>query len=179
VPFLRPYFVRASAIFSQTIFRLVYLIEESGWKEYKTKKKLSRKYLTSNYEKEADETAEIEKVTKKGQPLRIELKRWKRMKMRSKQGHSMTKVEFETVGMRVLHRETGERIFKQEVLVAVVGARREELKIEEVAEVFYQRFDLEVTNRFLKQNLFLESLNTPEVQHLDNWTELASEAMWL
>jgi hypothetical protein len=78
-----------------------------------------------------------------------------------------------------LHRETGERIFKQDVFVAVAGARREELSIEEIAEVFYHRFDLEVTNRYLKQNFFFESLNTPEVQHLDNWTELASEAMWL
>jgi hypothetical protein len=63
--------------------------------------------------------------------------------------------------------------------VAVVGERGKELKIEEIAEVFYHRFDLEVTNRFLKQNLFLESYQTPDVQHLDNWTELAQEAMWL
>jgi hypothetical protein len=156
-----------------------YLIEESGWKEYKTKKKTSRKYLTSIYEKQADESAEIEKETKKGKPLRIELRRWKQMKMRSKRGNSMKEVEFEIVGIRVLHRETGERIFQQDVFVAVVGERGKELKIEEIAEVFYHRFDLEVTNRFLKQNLFLESYQTPDVQHLDNWTELASEAMWL
>jgi hypothetical protein len=156
-----------------------YLIEKSGWKEYRTKKKITRKYLTSIYEKQADEFAEIEKETKKGKPLRIELRRWKGMKMRSKKGNSMKEVEFEIVGIRVFHRETGERIFKQDVFAAVVGERREELSIEEIAEVFYHRFDLEVTNRFLKQNLFLESYQTPEVQHLDNWTELATEAMWL
>lgn len=156
-----------------------YLIEASGWKEYKKGEKISRKYLTSIYEKEADEAAEIEKVTKKGKPLRIELKRWSRMKMRSKRGNSMKEVEFEIVGIRVLHRETGARIFKQDVFVAVVGERRNELKIEEIAEEFYHRFDLEVTNRFLKQNLFLESYQTPEVQNLDNWTLLAQEAMWL
>jgi hypothetical protein len=156
-----------------------YLIEASGWKEYRTKKKITRKYLTSIYEKQADEFAEIEKVTKKGKPLRIELRRWKQMKMRSKRGNSMKEVEFEIVGIRVLHRETGARIFKQDVFAAVAGARREELKIEEIAEVFYHRFDLEVTNRFLKQNLFLETYQTPDVQHLDNWTELATEAMWL
>lgn len=159
--------------------RQYYLIEESGWKEYKTKKKTSRKYLTSIYEKEADESAEIEKVTKKGKPLRLELKRWCGMKMRTKKGNSMKEVEFEIVGIRVLHRETGARIFKQDVFAAVVGARRSELTIEEIAEVFYHRFDLEVTNRFLKQNLFLESYQTPDVQHLDNWTVLAQEAMWL
>ena len=156
-----------------------YLIEESGWKEYKKGEEISRKYLTSIYEKAADESAEIEKVTRKGKPLRIELRRWRGMKMRTKGGNSMKEVEFEIVGIRVLHRETGARIFKQDVFVAVVGERGKELKIEEIAEVFYHRFDLEVTNRFLKQNLFLESYQTPDVQHLDNWTVLAQEAMWL
>jgi hypothetical protein len=144
-----------------------YLIEKSGWKEYRKK------------EKEADEIAEIEKVTKKGKRLKIELRGWREMKMRTKKGNSMKEVEFEIVGIRVLNKETGERVFNQDVFVAVVGERREELEIEEIAEVFYRRFDLEVTNRFLKQNLFLESYQTPEVQHLDNWTLLAQEAMWL
>jgi hypothetical protein len=53
------------------------------------------------------------------------------------------------------------------------------LPYSEIAEVVYHRFDLEVTNRFLKQNLFLETYQTPDVQHLDNWVELATEAMWL
>jgi hypothetical protein len=156
-----------------------YLIESSGWKEYKKGEKISRKYLTSMYEKETDEFAEIEKVTKKGKGLRIELRRWKQMKMRTKKGNSMKEVEFEIVGIRVLHRETGARVFKQDVFVAVVGERRQELSLEEIAEVFYHRFDLEVTNRFMKQNLFLESYQTPDLQHLDNWTLLVQEAMWL
>jgi hypothetical protein len=159
--------------------RQYYLIEESGWKEYRTKKKSSRKYLTSIYEKEADETAEIEKVTKKGRRLRIELRRWRGMKMRTKKGNSMKEVEFEIVGIRVLDKETGDRVFKQDVFVAVVGAEREGLKIEEIAEIFYHRFDLEVTNRFMKQNLFLESYQTPDLEHLDNWSLLVQEAMWL
>ena len=156
-----------------------YLIEESGWKEYRKKEKVYRKYLTSIYEKEADECAEIEKVTKKGRRLKIELRRWRGMKMRTKRGNSMKEVEFEIVVIRVLDKETGKRVFNQDVFAAVVGEKREELEIEEIAEVFYRRFDLEVTNRFLKQNLFLESYQTPDVQHLDNWTMLAQEAMWL
>ena len=156
-----------------------YLIEKSGWKEYKKGEEVSRKYLTSIYEKMADESAEIEKETRGGKPLKIELKRWKQMKMRTKRGNSMKEVKFEIVGIRVLHRETGARIFNQDVFVAVVGKRGHELKIEEIAEVFYHRFDLEVTNRFLKQNLFLENYQTPDVQNLENWAELAQEAMWL
>ena len=99
--------------------------------------------------------------------------------MRSKKGNSMKEVEFEIVGIRVLQRETEERVFKQDVFVAVVGEKRRELKIAEIAEEFYHRFDLEVGNRFLKQNLFLESYQTPEVQHLDNFSLLVQEAMWL
>lgn len=156
-----------------------YLIEASGWKEYRKKEKNSRKYLTSIYEKEADEVAESEKITKKGKALKIELRRWCGMKMRTKKGNSMKELEFEIVGIRVLNKETGERVFRQDVFVAVVGAERERLKIQEIAEVFYHRFDLEVGNRFLKQNLFLENYQTPDLQHLDNWTLLAQEAMWL
>jgi hypothetical protein len=91
----------------------------------------------------------------------------------------MKEVEFEIVGIRVLNKETGERVFKQDVFAAVVGKEREVLKTEEIAEVFYHRFDLEVTNRMMKQNLFLESYQTPDVRHLDNWTVLVQEAMWL
>ena len=156
-----------------------HLIEESGEKTYQKKEKVYRKYLTSIYEKKADDYREIEKVTKRGKVLKVELRRWSGMKMRTKRGNSMKEVEFEIVGIKVLNKKTGERVFKQDVFVAVVGDKRGELKTAEVAEVFYHRFDLEVTNRFMKQNLFLESYQTPDVQHLDNWNMLAVEAMWL
>lgn len=31
----------------------------------------------------------------------------------------------------------------------------------------------------MKQNLFLEGYQTPDVEHLDNWNVLVTEAMWL
>lgn len=156
-----------------------HLIEASGEKTYHKKEKVYRKYLTSIYDKKADEYAEIEKVTKRGKVLKVELRRWKQMKMRTKQGNSMKEVEFEIVGIKVLNKATGGRVFKQDVFVAVVGKERGELPTAEVAEVFYHRFDLEVTNRFMKQNLFLESYQTPDVEHLDNWNMLVVEALWL
>lgn len=155
------------------------LIEESGWKEYRKKEKVDRKYLTSIYEKKADEYEEIEKVTRKGKELKIELRRWCAMKMRTKNGNSMKEAEFEIVGIKVLEKESGKRVFKHDVFAAVVGKERAELSLGEVAEVFYHRFDLEGTNRFMKQKLFLESYQTPDVEHLDNWNVLVVEAMWL
>lgn len=156
-----------------------HLIETSGWHEYHRKEKVYGKYLTSIYEKPAAEYAEIEKETRRGKNLRIELRRWRGMKMRSKRGQRMKEVEFEIVGLRVLNKETNERVFKQDVFVAVVGQERAQLEIEEVAEVFYHRFDLEVTNRMMKQNLFLESYQTPALEHLDNWLLFVQEALWL
>ena len=156
-----------------------HLIEESGWREYRKKEKVYRKYLTSIYEQEVDEYQEVERVTQRGKELKLELSRWSGQKMRTKQGHSMKEVEFEIIGIRVLEKLTGERVFKHDVFVAVVGEKRKRLKIEEIAEVFYHRFDLEVTNRFMKQNLFLEDYQTPDIQHLDNWKLLVQEAMWM
>jgi hypothetical protein len=101
------------------------------------------------------------------------------MKMRSKQGFRMKEIEFAVVGIRVFEKETGNRVFKHDVFVAAVGAEREKLSLEAVAEEFYQRFDLEVSNRLMKQRLFLESYQTPDARHLDNWNLLAQEALWL
>ena len=156
-----------------------HLIEASGGKTYHKKEQTYTKHLRSIYDKTADEYAEIERVTTRGKVLKVELRRWKQMKMRTKRGNSMKEVEFEIVGIRVLNKETGVRVFKQDVFVAVVGGKRGELPTAEVAEVFYHRFDLEVTNRFMKQNLFLESYQTPAVEHLDNWNVLAVQALWL
>jgi len=155
------------------------LIEESGEKSYQKKEKRYSKYLSSIYDKKANESQEIEKETKKGKRLKIELRRWSRMKMRTKRGNSMKAVEFEVVGIRVLEKETGKRVFNHDVFVSVVGEERQRLSLEEIAEVFYHRFDLEVVNRFMKQNLFLEGYQTPAVEHLDNWNLLVQEAMWL
>lgn len=156
-----------------------YLMEKSGEQTYRKKEKNHVVKQSSIYEKKADESGEITRKTKKGKELRIELKRWQEMKMRTKGGHSMKEVLFDVVGIRVFEKETNERVFKHDVFAAIVGQERARIGIEECAEVFYHRFDLEVTNRLMKQNLFLEGYQTPDVQHQDNWNVLIQEAMWL
>ena len=158
-----------------------YLTEKTGIKKYPKKKAEYEVEQISIYDKKADSVSEIEKVTRKGKRLRIELRRWKRIKMRTSafRGNSMKEVEFDVVGIRVFEKETGERVFKHDVFVAIVGEERERMSLEECAEEFYHRFDLEVTNRFMKQNLFLQNYQTPEVQHVDNWLVIVQAAMWL
>lgn len=156
-----------------------YLIEATDTKSYTGKGGDYQVARRSLFEKEASEKARIERRTKKGRELAIELRRWKGLKMRTKKGHSMKEVEFDVVGIRVLEKASAKRIFKRDVFVAVVGTKREQLKLEEIVDEFYHRFDLEVTNRLMKQNLYLEGYQTPVVEHFDNWTVLVQEAMWL
>ncbi len=156
-----------------------YLIESTREKKYAKQEKSYVVQQTSLYDKEADEETVIYRRTKRGKELRLELKRWRGLKMRTKQGHSMKAVEFDVMALRVLAKETGQRVFRHDVFAAIVGEERGSLSLAECAEVFYHRFDLEVTNRLMKQKLFLEGYQTPDVQHLDNWNVLVQEALWL
>lgn len=92
----------------------------------------------------------------------------------------MKEVEFDLVAIRVFEKQIEKRVFEKDLFLSVVGERGSaSLSLEKVAEEFYHRFDLEVTNRFMKQNLFLQTYQTPSLQHLDNWNLLVQEAMWL
>lgn len=156
-----------------------YLIEETRVKSFKKKDKVYQVEQISIYDKEPDQVSEVERRTKKGKELKITLSRWNGMRIRSKGGHSMKKVEFDVVGIRVLEKATGKRVFKRDVFVTIVGEERRHVGLGEAAEEFYHRFDLEGTNRFMKQNLFLEGYQTPAVRHQDNWNLLVQMAMWL
>ena len=73
------------------------------------------------------------------------------MLLHSSDGFSMKAAEFDLVSFRVLDGKTGERVFKEDVFVAVMGVERKRLSLQEVYQRFRRRFDLEVMNRFLQQ----------------------------
>ncbi len=156
-----------------------YLREASGDWSQQRKDKTITKYQRSIYEKEPNEQTIVFAQTKKGRELRIEIGRWNEMLMHSSDGFSMKEAEFDLVGFRVLDIKTGDRVFTEDVFVAVLGEERKRLKLEEIYERFRRRFDLEVTNRFLKQEMFLESYQTPKKENVENWVLTAQTAMWL
>lgn len=156
-----------------------YLRETSGDWTMKKKGQTITKYQASIYENEADEEAEIFTQTKKGRELRIEVRRFNEMLMHSAGGFSMKEAEFDLVSFRVLDEETGNRVFQEDVFVAVTGRERKRLNLKEIYQRFRRRFDLEVTNRFLKQAMFLEDYQTPEKENVENWGLTAQTAMWL
>ena len=156
-----------------------YLREVSGDWTIKKKDQTITKYQRSIYENEAAEQTEVFTKTKKGRELRIEIRRWNEMLMHSSNGFSMKEAEFDVVSFRVLDVKTGERVFTEDVFVSVIGAERKRLNLKEVYQRFRRRFDLEVTNRFLKQEMFLEDYQTPCVENVENWILVAQTAMWL
>ena len=91
----------------------------------------------------------------------------------------MKEADFDVLGFRVLDAKTGERVFGEDVFEAVTGAERKQLNQAEIYERFRRRFDLEVTNRFLQQEMFLESYQTPAKENLENWLMVAQMALWL
>ena len=54
----------------------------------------------------------------------------------------------------------------------VIGQRRSEITLIEAYQSYRQRFDLEHTFRFQKQNLLLNTFETPEVKHEQHWVQL-------
>ena len=156
-----------------------YLREASGEWSLKRKEQTIVKYQRSIYEKEPNEQTVVFAQTRKGRELRIEIRSWNEMLMHNSDGYSMKEAEFDMVSFRVLDGTTGERVFTEDVFVSVIGAERKRLKLKEVYQRFRRRFDLEVTNRFLKQAMFLEAFQTPKKENIENWVLTAQTAMWL
>lgn len=156
-----------------------YLLEVSDTKTYTLQEQqyeVERRALT---ELPAEEETEISTVTSRGRPLRIYLRRWCGMKMRSKDGHNMKEVVADIVGVTVSDARTGNRVLRHDMFLWVSGAGRQELSLPEIYEKFRHRFDLEVTNRFCKQKLLMDSYQTPELGHFENWVLVVTLSLWL
>ena len=74
----------------------------------------------------------------------------------------MKGVVADIVGVTVSDARTGKRVFRHDLFLWVSGEGRQHLSLTDIYEKFRHRFDLEVTNRFCKQQLLLDSYQTPE-----------------
>jgi hypothetical protein len=158
---------------------VAYLTHSTQTKTGVVKGEAYAKHQVSLYDGEATEYVRFEETTKRGKKLTIELRRYANYMMRSKHGFSMKETVFDVVAVRVYHSATGQRVFGHDLFMGVAGGQRSSMSLPEVFTAFRHRFDLEVSNRFEKQCLFLESFQTPDVSHLDNWVLVVQMAMWL
>lgn len=114
-----------------------------------------------------------------GRRVLVQVQAWDNMMIRTKRGMNMKDKPFRLVSVRLMDAQTKEPIFKRRMWLGVWGQRAGELTLEEIYWAYRQRFDIEHFLRFGKQNLLMDSFQTPDVEHLDNWMEIVSLAYWL
>lgn len=114
-----------------------------------------------------------------GRRALVQVQAWDNMMIRTKRGLNMKDKPFRLISVRLLDPQTGEPIFKRRLWLGIWGQRAGELSLEEIYWAYRQRFDLEHFLRFGKQALLMDSFQTPDVEHLDNWMEIVSLAYWL
>lgn len=127
-----------------------------------------------------DETAEFEVVLKrKKRKCKVVARRYNDMLIRGTRKHKTSDKPFDLIAFDVYDLQTGEKIFKRTLWLTVWGQNRRELSIEDIYEAFRLRFDIEFFFRFGKQNLLLDSYQTSDICHQENWFEIVKLAYWL
>ena len=94
---------------------------------------------------------------------------WKNRLIRSKRGNNMKNKPFDLLSVELLNPDTNEPIYKNRMWLGVWGVRKNELQLEQLYWAYRLRFDEEHSFRFCKQNLLMDSFQTSDVEHLDNW----------
>jgi len=127
-----------------------------------------------------DEIAQTTFVTRKGKVYTVHLKGWRDMLLRGKRDLPMHRYPLTLVRARVLDAQ-GTSVYVRPLWLVVFGQRRKELSLVESWDAYGQRFDLEHFLRFGKQRLLMDSYQTPDTEHEENWwtlVQLAYLQLW-
>ena len=156
-----------------------YLSEQTGNKTYHKKGKPYIVWQQSIMDLKANDSLEIPLVLKNKRAVLLCLHRWNDIKIRSKNGHNMKDKPLDLVRVTVKDAKTNQKVFDRPLFVAVSGQRKAEIPTTLVQTQYRERFDVEGFYRFGKQSMLLDKLQTPDLQHLDNWLLVFSLAVWL
>ncbi|WP_322744799.1 transposase [[Phormidium] sp. LEGE 05292] len=126
-----------------------------------------------------DESVQINFTTRRERPVQLNISAWHQMLMRGTKEYPMHQHPFTLLQVRVTD-EQSQQLWHPMWLI-VLGQRRNELTIMDCYLSYRQRFDMEHTLRFSKQRLLMNSFQTPDVEHSENWvqlTQLAYIQLW-
>ncbi len=160
----------------------LYLISESRNKSYKKHPKTKQPYTVyqqSIFEVPHNDFFELEATTKKGRKIVVQIFRWNNMLIRSKNGHNMKDKPMDILAVKVRDAETGKAIFSRDMFVALSGKRKNEVTTPEGYHTYRKRYDIEPSLRFAKQRLMIDKLQTPVLEHFDNWLLIYQLTVWL
>lgn len=128
-----------------------------------------------------DDVEETIFTTKTGKTRQVRIEGWRDMLMRGKRDLPMHKHPLTLIRVQTLD-EKGNPVFKHAMWLIVMGKRRQELSLVETWEAYRQRYDVEHFFRFGKQRLLIAAYQTPDVEHEENWLQIAALAtvqLWL
>ena len=130
---------------------------------------------------EPDEVVQTTFTNHRGRTYSVQLECWHNLLMTGTYEYPMHQHPFTLIRAQVFN-EAGEQVFQRPLWLLVMGQRRKELSLLEAWEAYRRRYDVEHFFRFGKQRLLMASYQTPEVQHEENWWQIAQLAyvqLWL
>ena len=86
---------------------------------------------------------------------------------------------FRLYSIQLLDTQTKVALFKKPLLLGIWGKREKELSLEQIYWAYRARFDIEHFFRFGKQNLLLNSFQTPDENHQKAWLKVVQMAYWM
>lgn len=165
-----------NAIYDKTPY---YLISKSGNKSYKYKGELKQKYLRSIFDLTPTTIVSLAGKTKKGRDVITEISFYQDLLLRSKKGKIMSDKPINLAAVKTKDKLTSELIFQEEMFLVACGKAKDKLAPQAILQEYCGRYDIEPFFRFSKQNLFLETYQTPQKQHLQNWFLIVQLTVWL
>lgn len=125
------------------------------------------------------ETLTLERQAANGRDLRIEVTRWNNLLLAGTRECKMTDFPCDILLVKVYDKETNELVFGKPMYLAIFGKTRSTADTETIVNQYRQRWNIEVHNRFAKQQLLLDKFATPSLQHLEAWAWIVALAYWL
>lgn len=128
-----------------------------------------------------DRTAQFTRHGKRGQVYTVVVEAWDNLLMRGQRDCPMQTHPFTLARVRLLDAQ-GKAVFARDLWLIVLGQRRGELSLLDIAQAYQQRYDLEHFFRFGKQHLLLDGYQTPCTEHEENWVrvvKLSYVNLWL
>ena len=156
-----------------------YLTDASQWKTYHKKGVPYQVWQESLCAQPADEHLEKQAVLANHRRVVLDIRRWKDMLIRTKQGASMKDKPFDVLRVQVLCAESRQPVFDRPLFMAVSGKRKNQVDSAMAQEQYRERYDVEPYYRFAKNKLLLDKLQTPAVKHLDTWLRMVQISSWL
>lgn len=123
-------------------------------------------------------------TTHRGKRQRIEIQAWHNLLMRGEhKPHYLPMHQYPFTLVRIVRYDAaGAPLYQHPLWLLVMGDRRDELTLRQIAHAYTERFALEHFFRFGKQKLLLNGFQTPDLQPEENWwqlTHIAYAQLWM